>query len=48
MPVDVTLPTAIQRPQSPPSPLLSFWRSFRENRGAVMGLFVVAVIILIA
>ena len=27
---------------APPSPLVAFWRSFRENRGAVGGLFVVA------
>ena len=33
---------------APPGPLLSFWRSFRENRGAVMGLTVVAVIVFAA
>ncbi|MGE0237406.1 MAG: ABC transporter permease subunit [Parvibaculaceae bacterium] len=48
MPVDVTLPAAGARPQAPPGPLLSFWRSFRENRGAVIGLVVVAAIIFIA
>jgi dipeptide transport system permease protein len=48
MPVDVTLPTAAARPQKPPGPLLSFWRSFRENRGAVIGLFAVLIIIFIA
>jgi dipeptide transport system permease protein len=48
MPVDVTLPSAARRPQSPPGPLLAFWRSFRENRGAVMGLAVVSIIIFIA
>jgi dipeptide transport system permease protein len=48
MPVDVTLPSAAQRRQSPPSPLLSFWRSFRENRGAVLGLAVVSIVIFIA
>jgi dipeptide transport system permease protein len=48
MPVDVTLPSAARRPQSPPGPLLAFWRSFRENHGAVIGLVVVAFIIFIA
>lgn len=32
----------------PPSELVSFWRSFRENRGAVIGLAVVTAICLIA
>lgn len=30
-----------------PGPLLEFWRSFRENRGAVMGLVVVVAIVLV-
>lgn len=47
MPVDASLP-AVTRPMAPPSPLLSFWRSFRENRGAVMGLIVVSIVILVA
>ena len=33
---------------APPSPLLSFWRSFRENRGAVIGLAVVCAVVFIA
>jgi dipeptide transport system permease protein len=33
---------------APPGPLLQFWRSFRENRGAVMGLAVLSAIVLIA
>ena len=33
---------------APPGPLLSFWRSFRENRGAVIGLFVVCFVVFIA
>ncbi len=33
---------------APPGPLLSFWRSFRENRGAVIGLVVLSFIIVIA
>ena len=32
----------------PPGPLLSFWRSFRENRGAVAGMAVLVVIALLA
>jgi len=48
MPVDVTLPSAAARPATPPGPLLAFWRSFRENRGAVLGLIVVSIVIFIA
>ncbi|MGE0007266.1 MAG: ABC transporter permease subunit [Parvibaculaceae bacterium] len=48
MPVDVTLPSAAARRPRPPGPLLAFWRSFRENRGAVIGLVVVSMVILIA
>jgi dipeptide transport system permease protein len=33
---------------APPGPLLSFWRSFRENRGAVIGLAVVCAVVFIA
>src|SRR5262245_55964922 len=33
---------------APPGPLLAFWRSFRENRGAVLGLAVVSVIVFVA
>lgn len=33
---------------APPGPLTSFWRAFRENRGAVAGLCVVAFIVLLA
>ena len=34
--------------QAPPGPLLAFWRSFRENRGAVVGLIVVCFVVFIA
>jgi dipeptide transport system permease protein len=34
--------------QAPPGPLVAFWRSFRENRGAVLGLVVVVVVIIMA
>ncbi len=33
---------------APPGPLLAFWRSFRENRGAVIGLGVVCAVVFIA
>ena len=33
---------------APAGPLLGFWRSFRENRGAVIGMFVVGIIVLTA
>jgi len=33
---------------APPSPLRQFWQAFRENRGAVMGLAVVAFVVLLA
>ena len=33
---------------APPGPLLAFWRSFRENRGAVIGLAVVCAVVFIA
>jgi dipeptide transport system permease protein len=38
----------IAAPLAPPGPLLGFWRSFRENRGAVMGLTVVCIMVLVA
>ena len=48
MPVDATLPRVAVRQQKPPGRLLAFWRSFRENRGAVLGLTVVSIVIFIA
>src|SRR5262245_52720948 len=33
---------------APPGPARAFWAAFRENRGAVMGLAVVAAIVLLA
>ena len=33
---------------APPGALLSFWRSFRENRGAVIGLAVVCLVVFVA
>ena len=31
-----------------PSPIIGFWRAFRENRGAVIGLFIVLTMICVA
>ena len=44
MPADATIAVAT----APPGPILAFWRAFRENRGAVIGLAVVTLIVLIA
>jgi len=45
MPADI----AITPPrQAQPGPILEFWRSFRENRGAVVGLVIVTLICLVA
>ena len=47
MPTDASI--GLTQPQpAPPGPLLAFWRSFRENRGAVLGLAFVAVIVFVA
>ncbi len=40
--------TEVLKMAAPPGPLLSFWRSFRENRGAVLGLAVVSFVVFIA
>jgi dipeptide transport system permease protein len=34
--------------KNPASPLRSFWLAFKENRGAVIGLFIVSLIVLVA
>ena len=34
--------------RAPPSGLMAFWLSFRENRGAVLGLVIVAVVVAVA
>ena len=47
MPSDAALPAASANP-APPGPFRAFWRAFRENRGAVIGLTVVSLIFLIA
>jgi len=47
MPTDTTIGQTQPQP-APPGPLLAFWRSFRENRGAVLGLAVVAIIVFVA
>jgi len=45
MPTDAVLP-ALRT--APPSPVKALWHSFRENRGAVFGLAVVSLIVLVA
>jgi dipeptide transport system permease protein len=44
MAVDTTITERTQ----PAGPLLSFWRAFRQNRGAVIGLIVVSIVIVVA
>jgi len=46
MPADSAI--AIAAPPAPPGPLLAFWRAFRENRGAVLGLAVISLIVFTA
>ena len=41
------LPAPVASP-APPSPLRSFWLAFSENRGAVAGLMVVTIVVLLA
>lgn len=41
-------PVRTEAAQAPPGPLLAFWRSFRQNRGAVIGLCVVGAVVLLA
>ena len=50
MPADVAIasPVRAEEAYAPPGPLLSFWRAFRENRGAVVGLSVIGAIVLVA
>ena len=45
MPADIAVP-ALRA--APPSQLKALWHSFRENRGAVLGLAVVSLIVLVA
>ena len=40
--------TVLPAPTAPPGPLTAFWRAFRENRGATIGLAVVAIIVFMA
>lgn len=39
---------ATERLPAPPHPLLAFWLAFRENKGATVGLVVVAAVVLVA
>lgn len=45
MPADIAITVGRT---APPGPFRDFWRSFRENRGAVIGLGIVAFIVLVA
>ena len=45
---DVVLPDVLPTMSQDVSPLRAFWDAFKENRGAVAGLFVVLLIVLIA
>ena len=45
MPADIAQPMVRV---APPGPFLEFWRSFRENRGAVIGLSIVACVVAVA
>ena len=47
MPSDASLPAPVTAP-APAGPIRGFWRAFRENRGAVVGLVVVASIFFVA
>ena len=47
MPSDAAIPQKVTAP-APPGPFRAFWRAFRENRGAVIGLTVVSLIFLLA
>ena len=42
------LPEAVAHEQAPPSPFAELWRDFRRNRGAVIGLAVIAALVLCA
>jgi dipeptide transport system permease protein len=39
---------ALPEAAAPPRPLVEFWRYFRQNRGAVIGLFVIGTIVFVA
>ena len=42
------VPETTAREQAPPSPFAELWRDFRRNRGAVIGLLVIATLVLLA
>ena len=41
-------PEVVVQEQAPPSPFAELWRDFRRNRGAVIGLVVIATLVLLA
>lgn len=49
MPADATMPAVAAAPVAkPPAPIAEFWSAFKENPGAVAGLVVLSIIILLA
>jgi dipeptide transport system permease protein len=42
------LDVALPKPVVPTSPLRAFWLAFKENRGAVIGLVIVSLIVFVA
>ncbi|HXH01727.1 MAG TPA: ABC transporter permease subunit [Candidatus Competibacteraceae bacterium] len=42
------LPAAVGAPPAPPGPLREFWQHYRQNTGAVIGLVVIVVMVLLA
>lgn len=45
---DATVPAAEQTQMQPPSPLREFWSYFRENRGAVVGMYIFVLFFIVA
>jgi len=45
---DAVADLALTGPEAAPSPIVEFWSVYRENKGAVLGLWVVALIVLCA
>ena len=46
--VSPSVASAASTPPAPPTPLVEFWRAFSANKGAVFGLVVVCVLLLLA
>src|SRR5262245_59189209 len=48
MAADISAAAAAQKDAAPLHPLVEFWRYFRANRGALAGLIVIAVLVVLA